>query len=136
MSLIFTIATVFIFLTQFLSCAASKVHGPKTPDDILSYLLFNWKKKSLLQLSKIFNIMLGNDFKQNIGNYYTIFLKFEIRHFFLLWILSRETQIVTNVHNESLNLLLNIFYLQLVVMTTGPHSNNSRSPCVFAYQIL
>lgn len=72
----------FIFLTQFLSCAASKVHGPKTPDDILSYLLFNWKKKSLLQLSKIFNIMLGNDFKQNIGNYYTIFLKFEIRHFF------------------------------------------------------
>lgn len=82
MSLIFTIATVFIFLTQFLSCAASKVHGPKTPDDILSYLLFNWKKKSLLQLSKIFNIMLGNDFKQNIGNYYTIFLKFEIRHFF------------------------------------------------------
>lgn len=83
--------------------------GPKNPDDILSYLLFNWKKKSLLQLSKIFNIMLGNDFKQNIGNYYTIFLKFEIRHFFLLWILSRETQIVTNVHNESLNLLLNIF---------------------------
>lgn len=53
--------------------------------------------------------MLGNDFKQNIGNYYTIFLKFEIRHFFLLLILSRETQIVTNVHNESLNLLLNIF---------------------------
>lgn len=28
--------------------------------------------------------MLGNDFKQNIGNYYTIFLKFEIRHFFFI----------------------------------------------------
>lgn len=28
--------------------------------------------------------MLGNDFKQNIGNYYTIFLKFEIRHFFIM----------------------------------------------------
>lgn len=25
--------------------------------------------------------MLGNDFKQNIGNYYTIFLKFEIMNF-------------------------------------------------------
>lgn len=82
MSLIFPISTVFIFLTQFLSCAASKV-DQKNSDDILSYLLFNWKKKSLLQLSKIFNIMLGNDFKQNIGNYYTIFLKFEIRHFLL-----------------------------------------------------